>query len=408
MRANPIRTAWVILLSSFFVCLLLAVSVPLSVRWYLLHGTQERPGLLRVASGTVLLVTQQADEPIAVVDSRPVEDETLIRTDQSSQATLLFQVNAEDESPELATIQIYPNVQLRLLESSRPRFSLSRDPDRIVLELLAGRVRIIAADYQPRGLVTQVKTPEATIYLDPGSYAVEVKEDQTQVVTRFGRARVDAAGIRRLVEDGLSSIVLAGQPPSDPAPLAENLIADGDFSNPLGPPNWLISRYPEDDPSAGNAEVVRVGARRAVRFFRLNQPPTHTEIGITQVLDRNVSDYEYLSLQLDVLLRWQSLPGAGERSSEFPLMFWIDYQDIYGNHQFWTHGFYYRDPPEQWVVTGGEKVPLGIWFPFESGNLFERLPMEGRPPPAIINWIKIYASGHNYDSMVSEVRLIAR
>ena len=89
-------------------------------------------------------------------------------------------------------------------------------------------------------------------------------------------------------------------------------------------------------------------------------------------------------------------------------MFRLDYEDVYGNHQFWTYGFYYRDPPPQWVVTGGQKIPQNVWFAFESGNLFERLKQEGLPLPAKINYLKIYASGHNYDSLVSEVRLLAR
>ena len=151
-----------------------------------------------------------------------------------------------------------------------------------------------------------------------------------------------------------------------------------------------------------------MSGRSAARLSRINQPPTHSEVAITQVLDRSVHDYEYLNLQMDVLLRWQSLPGAGEQSSEFPLMFRLDYEDIYGSHQFWTHGFYYQDPPAQWVVTGGQKIPQNIWFPFESGNLLERLKAEGLPPPATINYLKVYASGHNYDSLVTEIRLVAR
>ena len=60
------------------------------------------------------------------------------------------------------------------------------------------------------------------------------------------------------------------------------------------------------------------------------------------------------------------------------------------------------------MVTGGEKIPQNTWFPFESGNLLDRLKEEGLPPPAMINYLRIYASGHNYDSLVTEVRLMAR
>ncbi len=251
-------------------------------------------------------------------------------------------------------------------------------------------------------------TPHGVVTLKPGSYAVQVSADQTQVVTRQGQAVVEADDRRVAVQEGSSVTVQAGQAPGDPKAAADNLIANGDFQEPLGPPTWLVSQYPADDPTAGQAELTTVGGRTAARLSRINQPPTHSEVAITQVLERSVHDYEYLNLQMDVLLRWQSLPGAGEQSSEFPLMFRLDYEDIYGNHQFWTHGFYYQDPPVQWVVTGGQKIPQNIWFPFESGNLLERLKAEGLPLPATINYLRVYASGHNYDSLVTEIGLIAR
>jgi hypothetical protein len=245
--------------------------------------------------------------------------------------------------------------------------------------------------------------------LVPGSYAVQVNDDHTQVSTRQGEVRVEGDAGQVIVTDGLSTSVAASQPPTAPAAASDNLIANGDFQEPLGPPNWLVSRFPEENGAVeGDIEIETSGGRNVVRFSRINQPPTHTEVAMTQVLDQRVHDYETLNLQMDVWLRWQSLPGAGEQSSEFPLMFRLDYQDIYGNHQFWTHGFYYRDPPPQWVVTGGQKIPQNVWFAFESGNLFERLKEEGLPPPAKINYLKIYASGHNYDSQVAEVRLMAQ
>lgn len=408
MTKNIVRSAWFILLISLTFFCLLAVSIPLGVRWFLLNAEVDDPATLQVTLGTVLLLPQDADEPIAVVDTRAVESSTLIQTDQSSQAIIEFPTGENPQSPLLATVQIYPNAQVGLMRFSKPRYDLSSNPNHIVLEVRNGRVRVNRSDLESNGLLFDVKTPHATAHLGPGSFAVDVTNKATEVASRMGDAYVDGENVRVKVAEGFSTQVATGQPPSTPVEAAENLIVNGDFEEPLGPPSWLVGYYPEEDPSAGQANLETIGERTAVRFRRINQPPTHTEIGITQVLSHNVRDYEELNLQMDVMLRWQSLPGAGEQSSEFPVMVWLDYEDIYGNHQFWTHGFYYRDPPEQWVVTGGEKIPSNLWIPFESGNLLERLPAEGRPPPATINWIKIYASGHNYDSMVSEVRLVAR
>lgn len=410
MRKNPTRIAWVVLTASFITFCLLAVSIPLALRWYALHSQVTQTGMVRVTSGAVLLQPSAGGDPIAVVDSRPIEPVTLLKTDQRSQAALSFNAAGDPEhvSPETATIQIYPSAQVVLSQASRPRFGVSSDPTRIGIDVQNGRVRIYTAAVKPNGQEFTVTTPHGAATLGPGSYAVQVNSDQTQIAARSGEAVVEANGQMIILPEGTTSTLLPNQPPGQPSVTAENLISNGDFQEPLGPPYWLITKYPADDPTAGQAELTTINGRNATRFSRINQPPTHTEVGITQVLDRSVHDYEYLNLQMDVLLRWQSLPGAGEQSSEFPLMFRLDYEDIYGSHQFWTHGFYYQDPPAQWVVTGGEKIPQNVWFPFESGNLLERLKQEGLPPPATINYLKIYASGHNYESLVSEVGLVAR
>lgn len=408
MRKNPTRLAWTVLLAAFTTFCVLAVSIPLGIRWVLVNAREELPAALQVGSGTVLLMASAGADPIAVVDTRSIRAPSQIQTDQSSQATLMFSTGEAASSPELATVQVYPGAQVEVLEASRPRYAAGHGPDRIVLEVGGGRVRVNTAEAHPRGLYTEIQTPQSSITLAPGSYAVEVTNAGTMVATRFGQATVEANGASQLVETGLRAEVPTGQPAGGPTPLPENLIANGDFTAPLGPPTWLVSAFPEEDPTSGTVSVVDQGGRNAAHFSRLNQPPTHTEVAITQVLDRAVHDYESLVLQMDVLLRWQSLPGAGERSSEFPLMFRLDYQDIYGNHQFWTHGFYYRDPSPQWVVTGGSQIPQNLWYPYESGNLFQQLQEEGLPPPAKLNYLKIYASGHNYDSLAAEVRLTAR
>jgi hypothetical protein len=410
MRNNPARVGWAILLTSFIVFCVLAVSIPLGVRWYLLHSQVTQTGLVRVTSGTVLLLPSADSDPIALVGARAVEPGTLIKTDQRSQAALSFHAASGNDQlgPEVATVQIYPSGQVLLSQASRPRFAFSSEPSQSSIDVGSGRARIYVAEVQPNGQEFTVTTPHGAVTLQPGSYAVQVSNEQTQVVTRQGQAIVEANDRRVVVPEGTSVTVLAGQTPGAPSAAAENLIANGSFEEPLGPPTWLVNKYPADDPTAGQAELTTVSGRTAARLSRINQPPTHSEVAITQVLDRSVHDYEYLNLQMDVLLRWQSLPGAGEQSSEFPLMFRLDYEDIYGNHQFWTHGFYYQDPPAQWVVTGGQKVPQNIWFPFESGNLLERLKVEGLPLPATLNYLRIYASGHNYDSLVTEIGLIAR
>lgn len=101
----------------------------------------------------------------------------------------------------------------------------------------------------------------------------------------------------------------------------------------------------------------------------------------------------------------QSLGGGGYLSSEFPIIVRLDYKDAYGNDNFWTHGFYFKDPIEDWPIRDGEKIPRFVWYPYESPNLMEQL---GDVKPALITSVRVYASGWDYQSMVSQVQLLAK
>ena len=275
MRENPSRIAWTVLLVCFTVFCLLAVTIPLTLRWFLLHSEVNQPGMLRVAVGTILMLPNGADEPIGVVDSRPVETGTLIQTDGSAQGTLGFAQSEAAGSPEIATVQVYPSAQLVLALSSRPRFALSSDPNHITLEVKSGRVRVNTSEALPDGLTVDVITPYATVKLTPGSYAVQVSDEQTQISTRMGEARVEAEGGQVTVTDGLSTSVAAGQPPTPPAAAADNLIDNGNFEEPLGPPTWLVNSSPKTTVHRrASSRIHQAADRRCVSTASTSRPPT--------------------------------------------------------------------------------------------------------------------------------------
>ncbi|HRX02239.1 MAG TPA: hypothetical protein P5148_03760, partial [Anaerolineae bacterium] len=226
MRNTP-RLAWVILLISFSICLVLVVSGPLAARWFVAHSATDEPAVLRVTSGTMLLLASQLGDPIAVVDTRNVESGTLIQSDQSSQGRLSFTLNGAANSPEVATVQIYPTAQVALARNNQPRFGLSRDPRRITIEVRNGRVRINTAEVMPTGLEFTVVTPQSMIDLGPGSFAVQVSNDETLVVSRFGEATVEGEGKGVVLTEGVGTTVRTGQPPGEPAVTADNLIVNG-------------------------------------------------------------------------------------------------------------------------------------------------------------------------------------
>ncbi len=156
---------------------------------------------------------------------------------------------------------------------------------------------------------------------------------------------------------------------------------------------------------SGKVSIMERDGRRVAYFVRQGEDNVPTEVGNRQLIGKDVNVYEKLMLQLDVKLLFQSLSGAGYLSSEYPLRLEISYTDIYGKQLTWGHGFYARDPEnENWKIVNGEKVPPFTWYTYRSPNLMEVL-QETRP--ARIDSIRIYASGWNYQSMVSEAFLVA-
>ena len=204
--------------------------------------------------------------------------------------------------------------------------------------------------------------------------------------------------------EGLRAWMTADTIANAPAPAAQNLLRNGNFSESMRD-SWE-SYVIAQNVTPGKVNIMERDGRRVAYFVRQGEDNVPTEVGIRQVVGRDVNVYDKLYLQLDSKLLFQSLPGAGYLSSEYPLRVEITYTDIYGKSGLtWGHGFYFRDPEnENWQIVGGEKIPPFNWYTYRSPNLLELL-KDTRP--ARIDSIRIYASGWNYQSMVSEAYLVA-
>lgn len=409
-RKNPERMAWVVLLVAFAIFVIMAVSIPLTVRYSIRYATVTENAVLNSTVGTVLLWTPRAGEPAAITETRKdvdVREGSRIETKGNTQGELRLTFgDGLAQSP--GTVVLYPGTNLEVLNIRRPRFSSSPEPYRVQLRIHEGRVRLLTNTEEQRPVVAEVETPHGLAVLNGGSYNFKVLsngEDGTELSVRRGRAEIFQNNTKTVtVGEGLLTWIAANQPPTAPRPAQWGLINNGDFSE--GLQDW--EPYSEAlylEP--GKVTITTDDGRSVAHFVRQGPDGEHTEVGIRQQIDQNVDDYQSLKIQLDVKLINQTLPGAGQHSSEYPVRVEIDYTSIYGQNLRWGHGFYFRDPT-QWQITDPEssKYPPLIWRPYESPNLVAYLTEQGTPP-ARINSIRIYASGWNYESMVSEVTLIA-
>ncbi len=405
-RQNPQRLAWAILLASFFLCTVLVIAAPLLARSYVLHATQSRAAFVTAMAGTVQLRNPGADEPTAVTgDRRPVPEGSQITTDKNDRGVLVITSPGSAEQA-LLTTQLYQGTALRLEEARTPRFAWSQDPVRVTLGLDRGRIAIAGAPLGGRPVIVDVVTPNALVKLGTGTYFVEIQGAETLVTSRLGAAQVQAGGRLVDLQNDERVSVKAGQPPALPVPAALNLVRNGTFEEGTLT-GWQVVRDVEPGRDPGRVVVEQNGERDVVRFERHNEDDAPNMVGVQQTLNRDVQGYDSLVARLDLQLLNQSVPGGGYLSSEYPVMIDISYTDIYGKDLHWYHGFYYQDlpPGSNWKQPTGEKIPVGVWYTYESPNLMEEL-RDTRP--VRLNYIRVLASGHDYESRVSNVALTAR
>jgi len=192
-------------------------------------------------------------------------------------------------------------------------------------------------------------------------------------------------------------------PPEPAMDVARNLVVNGDFADGLGAP-WRVFNDQGTDGGEvdGTAEMVEDEGRTAVRFVRTGGHGNHCETVLEQTIDAQLPDaVTSLTVHATVKVRYQSLGGGGYLSSEYPLMIRLTYRDVYDSETEWIQGFYYQNTAGN-PTTYGEEIPRDTWHYFESENLLESLPIR----PYKIMRLRVYASGWDYESLISDIALI--
>jgi hypothetical protein len=403
MRKNPERLAWVVLLASFFVCIGLIVAVPLGARAFALFSQAQQNVSLEVHRGPLRVTWGGRGEPIAIAEQRDDIPERTVVTTDLTEGRLVMHAPQKD-SPVVASVQLYNNTGVVLSSARSPRFSVSQLPHHIALEVLSGRVRINVANTEDRPTTAEVQTSHGTMTLTEGSYEVKVNST-TEVTVRHGRAEicVDQQAITLAPNQ---RVILSDGKVSEPLPAVRNLVTNGDFQAELN--DWATySRQADPEQPAGNIGIVSNEGRRVVDFYR--DGSNHAEVGIRQEINYDVRDFASLELHLAVRVISEDIGGfggCGSLGSECPIIVRIDYRDIYGSESESLHGFYIGEPQDGWLTyEWAEPMQEGNWRTYDSGNLMEEL---ADTPPALIKSLTIYASGHSFHAMVTEVELLAQ
>jgi len=415
MLRNPERLAWTVLVISFVACVALAVSTPLVVRAFLMDSTDPAVLILKVQQGTALLRRPASTDVVGVTDvTTDVPEGSAIKADASTQAILTMR--DRNAPSDLAIAQLYANTELTVLTASSPRFGASPNPHQFGLFMGSGRIRINVLDDTSRPVVARLRAPQGEVTFAPGTYAVEVSNQELQVTARDGSAVVSAQGTEVVIGSLERARVALGQPPQGGLSNERNLVADGNFT---GSPAdaWLATHDLQDETEApGRTIYTTVAGRQAAEFMRDGR--SHAETRLEQDLNRDVTEAASLTLHFAVRVDRQDIPICGTLGSECPLMARIDYRDTSGSEREWVQGFYSAaalDPQNvnpRFCVTCSTRnahrpVVPATWFAFDSGNLMNELVVDGFRP-AWIDRISFYASGHSYQSAITDVELLVR
>ncbi|MCC7162019.1 MAG: hypothetical protein IT331_05975 [Anaerolineae bacterium] len=418
VNGKPERMAWIVLFGAFFACIALTLLVPLFGFQFVRYSTVPVNALLQAAPlradqvAPVRVTLPNVTLPLAVIDPATITENSRVETDttDNSRAFMTFFDNS--------TATIYKNSQIVLSEMRQPQFGVSEQPNSIVIEQSRGIVRYGVAsplsfseNSSARPTRFLVRTPHFDVWLNPGSYSLDVTDNVSQVSVREGSAAIRSRDGSRelLVGQGQRVIAERSKPLADPIPAAQELIVNGEFTseidcspNATGPWRCYSDQGGDGGVVNGSAGVVTKGDRRAVQIRRTGSEQNSAITGITQTIDRDVSDYRSLTLSADVRVEGHNLSGGGYLSTEYPLILRIRYRDIDGNEREYVRGFYSQNDTNN-PTANGELLPQGQWIPIDSSNLLASLPIK----PFHILSLEIYASGWDYESYVSNVRLKA-
>jgi hypothetical protein len=388
------RRTWLLLTSAFLIWCAIAVSTVVYATNYRRSATDSPPAMLSVDRGTVFYQGVSSPSQVRAHPGMSVEEGGFVEAGDNGQATL--------EMFDGSIVKLMPHSRLELGMLRVGKFN--SDHTRLSLNLINGSANLNVTGRLPFGREVTVATPHGVVSLTKGDYLVWVQEDGTRVSSYTGQAKVDVDGRVKRLRDGQRALIPVGGAPQGPYDLLENLIKNGNFAGQLQ--GWtMLDSGEQGRPDVGGTrrmvEDMIAGRKvQALQISRETTKDTHNETGIVQEINRDVSAYRNVSFTAWIKINSASLSGGGYLGSEYPIMFRVNYTDEKGGKPGWSHGFYYANPDNR-PTPAGELIAQGEWYPY-LGRLSD-LPDR----PAYIRSIEVLAAGHDFDAIVTDIRLIA-
>jgi hypothetical protein len=190
--------------------------------------------------------------------------------------------------------------------------------------------------------------------------------------------------------------------------VVRELIVNGDFSHGLS--GWIdfeqSSQRFAGDSEGTLVELVQdettLGGGVVVELIKAGDWDDVAQVGIRQRIGKTLRVHTSLLLSFETRIVTQKPTEASASDSEFPLVIEIDYVDVDGHEQRWTHGYYAVED-----ASAERHIPLQVATRVDLDR-WQRIFFDLRglsPLPRQITSIVVYASGENYQTRVANVSL---
>ncbi|MCB0010823.1 MAG: hypothetical protein KDE34_02955 [Anaerolineales bacterium] len=414
------RLAWVIVLTGFTCFVILLVTIPFllnivlqNARRDLVVSVQANQGTLGIEDADGLFSALRANDPPTTIAAG-----TTLLT--SSSDTALVQVFDVDGVTMLERAEVYGNSSVQVATADRPRFSVSSARAQLILTVNSGRVRLVVPPLESDDVpVVRIETPHGyALVTEPGTFSIQVVNEETQVTVQSGAVALIRDPETLNVSAEQRAMILLDGSISGPLAAERNLVHNGDFTEGEGglaqwtPLAWQVER---DDQSAGQITVREVNGQPSLRVERVGVGAA--EVQVRQIIDADITGYEYLQLVVSMRILNQSLAVCGTVGSECPLTIEFEFEDQDGQRRFWRQGFYasgeigpgtldvcqFCSPP----LNVHERVSQGQLAFYDSGNILDMLSQNGIQARTIYS-LTLESAGHSFEVEIVEVALIAK
>ena len=411
--------AWVILITAFCICGIVAIGTPWSARWLVMNATRSLKVVIQPRAGIIAQQEPGSTTSTLLSNDAEITGKKTFRLSDNAEAWLLFyhpdNYNPETPTPPIITVQLYGETDLTIENTQTPRFSASLLPNQITLNIRRGANTQIAVEDNDRATALFVQTPHGVAEMDRGTYTVVVEDDQTEFAVSSGRARIpNPATGEKFVLGELQRAEVTAEGLAEIYTGERNILRNrnGNFELPLEGTWEIFGRTAFDDQSSGTVlQTALADNRHIILFTRAGFG--FSETGITQEINQDIRGVQSLRVRARVRVDTHTLSVCGSLGTECPVMIRIKYTDQTGALREWLQGFYVKEGDGnqpfcqscEWQAMHIKVAQPSVWHNYESPDLLPLLDAHGIEP-VVIRRVDVYASGHSYGAAIDEIAIL--